>query len=462
LTEENVMSAWKRIVVACVSLLALGIIPVGVAFAQVKVTAATPASAYQGTLALDVIVSGSGFNNSAKVQYFVSGTTNPGGIVVRKVTFRSSTELVTTIDVAETADLNSFDIVVALDSGRKGKGTTLFSVKAKPNSPPPSNDPPPTYPAARAWHAFTSNGGSAFEAPRLYMYGGSGSDWNVVPADLWFYSVVTHAWTLVTPQGTARPGSRAHNGLSCGGGFCLLEDGLNGVGLVDETWLYSEATNAWTQVTCGRRAPCPSQRMMVTMAFDPARGNHLLFGGKGSTSGLNDTLTFDPATLKWTVKSPTFKPSERNRAAALHVPGVGIVMHGGQNYYGSAALCDMYAWDGSNWARIDYDVNQPHPCLHSHDLAWDGGALVVTGGYVNTSDTPSLTNWRFTFASDGRSGAWAQAGRGSCYPIDGTDAEIHPGARAAYGASTATRVYFGGEMNGPNGVIRYGNTVECY
>ena len=125
------MSSWKRIALAGLSLLLLGLAPVGAALAQVKVTAANPASAYQGTIALDVVVNGSGFDRTARVQYFVSGTTNPGGITVRNVVFSKSSELVTTIDVAETADLASFDIVVTLDSGRKGKGTTLFSVRAK-------------------------------------------------------------------------------------------------------------------------------------------------------------------------------------------------------------------------------------------------------------------------------------------------------------------------------------------
>jgi hypothetical protein len=404
-------------------------------------------------------VSGAGFDNSAKVQYFVSGTTNPGGITVKKVVFRDSKELVTTIDVADTADLASFDIQVTLSSGRKGKGTTLFSVKPKPGNPPAEL---PTYPAARAWHSFTSNGGSAVASPRLYMYGGAGSDWSVVPADLWFYSAGAHTWTLVTPGGTTKPGQRQWTGLSCGAGGCVLATGSNGVGLVDETWVYSEATNAWTKATCSKRSPCPSVRQMVTMAFDPERGNHLLFGGMGSTAGLNDTLTFDTATLKWTFRAPTFKPSERNRAAAIHVPGVGVVMHGGLPWRAGTVYCDLFAWNGSDWERISYDVNQPHPCLHSHDLAWDGHGLVVTAGYVDTNDTPSPTNWRFVFAADRRSGVWSQTTTGTCQPIDGTDAEIHPGARMAYDDQAMTRVHFGGEMNIASGVIRYGNTVECY
>jgi hypothetical protein len=453
------MNAWKRIILALLSLLAMGLAPLGAALAQVKVTAATPASAYQGTIALDVVLSGSGFNPSAKVQYFVSGTTNPGGITVRNVRFNSSNELVTTIDVADTADLASFDIVVTLDSGRKGKGTTLFSVKSKPNNPPAEL---PTYPAARAWHSFTSNGGSAVAMPRLYMYGGAGSDWMTVPADLWFYSAGTHAWTLVVPAGTSKPGQRQWTGLSCGAGACVLASGSNGVSLVSETWAYSEATNAWSQATCGRRSPCPAPRQMVTMAFDADQGTHVLFGGLAGSTGYGDTWTFDVATLKWSARSPTFKPSERNRAAAIHVPSVGVVMHGGQDSRARSAKCELFAWNGSDWASIEYDVNRPYPCLHSHGMAWDGKALVVTDGYVDTNDTPSPTDWRFTFAADGRSGAWSQVARGTCRAIDGTDAEVHPGARMAYDDQVATRVYFGGEMNGPDGVIRYGNTVECY
>ena len=128
------MNAWKKVVFACIALLALGLIPVGAALAQVRVTAANPASAQQGTIALDVVVSGNGFDPSAKVSYFVSGTTNPGGITVRRVAYRNSKELVTTIDVDDAAVLAYYDIQVTLQSGRKGKGTTLFSVTRKSGS----------------------------------------------------------------------------------------------------------------------------------------------------------------------------------------------------------------------------------------------------------------------------------------------------------------------------------------
>jgi hypothetical protein len=145
------MTALRQFALATSSLLMLALAPVGAAWAQVKVTAATPSVAYQGTVSVDVVVSGSGFDKTAKVQYFVSGTTNPGGITVKKVAFNSSNQLVTTIDVADTANIANFDIVVMLDSGRKGKGTSLFAVQSKTSDP--CARPGLDFPAFTYWKA---------------------------------------------------------------------------------------------------------------------------------------------------------------------------------------------------------------------------------------------------------------------------------------------------------------------
>lgn len=100
-----------------------------------QVTSADPSSALQGTVSLDVTITGNGFDNSAQVQFLVTGTTNPGGISVKNVSVRSAKKLVATIEVADTAVVNKFDIEVRLSNGRKGKGTTLFAVQAKASDP---------------------------------------------------------------------------------------------------------------------------------------------------------------------------------------------------------------------------------------------------------------------------------------------------------------------------------------
>ena len=130
------MKAATRFLFSVLTLSLIAFLQPAVSLAQVAVTSADPPSAPQGTVSLDVTVSGSGFDSSAQVEFLLSGTTNPGGITVRKVKVTGSRKLVATIDVAETALIDKFDIQVTLSGGRKGKGTSLFAVLAKPNSDP--------------------------------------------------------------------------------------------------------------------------------------------------------------------------------------------------------------------------------------------------------------------------------------------------------------------------------------
>lgn len=130
------MNTQKSHYVPIAVLVLWALMPAVAAQAQVAVTSADPSSAPQGTISLDVTVNGNGFDSSAAVSFLVTGTTNPGGITVKKVAVRGSKKLIATIDVADTAVVTNFDIQVALSNGRKGKGTSLFAVLLKPNSDP--------------------------------------------------------------------------------------------------------------------------------------------------------------------------------------------------------------------------------------------------------------------------------------------------------------------------------------
>jgi len=115
-------------------LLVLGAAVVGVPAAQaqdVQVTSADPPAAEQGTINLDVTVKGKGFKNGAQAKWFVTGTTNPGGVTVNSTAFISGSELRANITVADDATIANFDIVVTNTNGRSGKGTELFRVTQK-------------------------------------------------------------------------------------------------------------------------------------------------------------------------------------------------------------------------------------------------------------------------------------------------------------------------------------------
>lgn len=133
------------VLAALIALIISWLLPSTNAQGQVQVTAADPMAAEQGTINLNVKVTGKGFKNGAKAKWFVTGTTDPGGVTVNSTTFVSSTEVTANISVADTATIANFDIQVLNSDGRGGKGTELFAVTAKGNQAScPIQPPPPT------------------------------------------------------------------------------------------------------------------------------------------------------------------------------------------------------------------------------------------------------------------------------------------------------------------------------
>src|SRR2546423_2787622 len=131
-------------------LIALGFLLSGMhatsAQAQVQVSAANPSSTAQGTINLNVKVTGKGFKNGAKAKWTVTGTTDTGGVTVNSTAFVNSTEVDANISVSDTAVIANFDIAVTNSDGRGGKGTELFAVTAKGggNATCPAMQPAPT------------------------------------------------------------------------------------------------------------------------------------------------------------------------------------------------------------------------------------------------------------------------------------------------------------------------------
>lgn len=103
------------------------------ASAQITVSSANPNSAPQGSTNLIVKIGGSGFKKGAQSAFYVTGTTNPGGITVNSTAFVSNSEVDANITVSSTATVSGFDISVT-SGGRTGKGNDLFSVTSNPNA----------------------------------------------------------------------------------------------------------------------------------------------------------------------------------------------------------------------------------------------------------------------------------------------------------------------------------------
>lgn len=122
----KIRSLLKRVTLVTLS---AGALIAGNALAgPVQVDLATPSAGEQATVQLEVTIDGNGFDEGSEALFLVSGTANPGGIVVTNNQFVSRKQLVATIDIAPDADLDDYDIEVMTSSGRRGKGHTLFRV----------------------------------------------------------------------------------------------------------------------------------------------------------------------------------------------------------------------------------------------------------------------------------------------------------------------------------------------
>ena len=95
---------------------------------KISVTAASPGEALQGE-ELDVIVSGSGFDEGTTTTYLVTGTSDDTQIDVISTEYVNANQLKTRIRVKDGATVVDYDIQATNSRGRRGKGTTLFRVQ---------------------------------------------------------------------------------------------------------------------------------------------------------------------------------------------------------------------------------------------------------------------------------------------------------------------------------------------
>jgi hypothetical protein len=250
-------------------------------------------------------------------------------------------------------------------------------------------------------------------------------------------------------------------------------NGTTGTSNPKETWIFSEATRTWSQVACNnRRVLCPLERVGPTMAYDPSRGVHVLFGGYywNGARMLADTFVFDASTQIWKQMSGGVVPPARESAAAVYVPGVGVVMFGGWgNPCCDTTLNDMYVWNGMAWAAVASTVisDPPRavPTLANHSMAWDAtrNAMIVTSGYLTSWHTPNAETWYVTISRSGEAwqATWTLASGIGCQSAASSppDPVVHTGAMMAYDSVAKVQVRFGGET--PDVMSAYGNTVEC-
>jgi hypothetical protein len=157
--------------------------------------------------------------------------------------------------------------------------------------------------------------------------------------------------------------------------------------LRNDTWQFSNGT--WTQVTPTKS---PSVRTEAALVELGKTGVMVLFGGETYENSrwysLGDTWRFAGGVWKNVSKHSGASPSKRSAAAMAYDPAVGaIVLFGGVTGtgYGAPASSDTWQYENGTWTNITYA--QSPPGRSQAALVYDGQSkqLLLWGGLTNGS-----------------------------------------------------------------------------
>ncbi len=102
----------------------------------------------------------------------------------------------------------------------------------------------------------------------------------------------------------------------------------------------------WTRV--GLSSPGPSARHSGAMAFDAARHEVVLFGGRTLSNDFNDTWVWNGSA--WTQRFPAVSPPPRHSFGMAYDPvNREVVLYGGYDPSEGTSYRDTWTWDGVNW-----------------------------------------------------------------------------------------------------------------
>ena len=232
--------------------------------------------------------------------------------------------------------------------------------------------------------------------------GGGGSDQAF--GDTWVLANGT--WTQLHPAGSPPPLVGAAMAYDPNSSEVVLFGGYNCT-IQTACWLNASSTTwefhagAWTRLLLPLT---PSPRVIPSLAYDPAYGGLVLFGGyaaggstgNGSTMAtVNDTWSFVGGT--WTNLTLTgSRPPARWESGLAYDPNAkALYLFGGarNNGVSTPLLNDTWALANGSWSN----VSRPHAPPRSAGMGFDyvnaDGAIVLFGGINNTYDFPLNGTW---------------------------------------------------------------------
>jgi len=165
---------------------------------------------------------------------------------------------------------------------------------------------------------------------------------------------------------------------------------FGGAGYNNQTWTF-DGTD-WVQLSTPASPPV---RSFGAMSFDPTAGRMLLFGGYSPTGTRADTWYFGPPAgveSNWSQLTPVTSPPARNSAAMAFDPASGETVLFGGGTAGGSKLADTWTWNGTNWSQKSPASSPSARTGTASAFDPSTGEVVVFGG-VNSSDTTLNQTW---------------------------------------------------------------------
>jgi hypothetical protein len=210
--------------------------------------------------------------------------------------------------------------------------TWTFSRENRWSQLSPATIPPARQGAGMAYDPTTGT---------VVMFGGC-PGWDTTMNDTWVWDGVN--WTQEFPAVSPPARTFQTQGMAYDP---LTETVVMFGGGLGDTWIWNGRRKTWTQ-QFPAASPPPSN---PSIAYDPAHGNVVLFGGADSQGvDLNQTWTWNGET--WTQQSPLTSPSPRGLPSMAYDSSIGALVLFGGSAGPPSALNDTWIWNGITWAQL--------------------------------------------------------------------------------------------------------------
>ena len=203
-----------------------------------------------------------------------------------------------------------------------------------------------------------------------------GSNLKSVLNDTWAYDPAANAWRDLSPSGTPPP-ARSGQSMVCdsGTGQVIMFGGSDDNGFFNDTWAYDPSKNTWTNLSPS--GPLPPPRSAQSMVYDSTSGHVIMFGGTNDQGDLNDIWAYDPAANAWRDLSPsgTVPPACSSCLMNYNPTSGQLIMFGG--WAGDQVLYDTWSYDPrrNTWTNLKPPGDTP---IDNHaEMVYDSSAGVA-------------------------------------------------------------------------------------